>query len=74
MFWVNSFVKSHGLVNPVPTTGVLEGATITEYAGRNLIIVVLLVVAYIWYMVRKNWFRQVNDEKRGYDDFFNKYL
>lgn len=74
MFWINSYVKSHGLVTPVPSTGVLEGNVVTEYAGRNLVFVVILFLAYIYYMIRKKWFKQVEDEKRGYDDFFNKYL
>jgi len=72
-FWVNSYVRSQGLVNPA-YTGALENSTIDEYAGRGIIFVVLIFLAYIFYMIRKGWFRQTANESKSYDDFFNKYL
>ena len=66
-------MKSHGLVRAVPTERSLESSTIagsSETIGRNGIFVIIIFLAYIFYALRKK-FRQVVDNKRGYDDFLN---
>lgn len=64
IFWVNNYVKTQGLVNPVyiaPTnSGYLPSTELIarEFGGRNQLLVVVFFVAAVLYAIRRMLFKQ----------------
>lgn len=84
MFWINNYVKTQGLVNPVsmepPSTGgYLPGMNlgINETVGKNYMLIIVVFVAWVLYTIRKMFApkKQLSSVKEPLiDDYFEEAL